>query len=152
MGRSRSPKDQTTMKILLAVDGSAYTKRVLDYLSTHKELLSGQHQFTAITVVQPITQHAAHYLDKSVIDSYYNDTAKEVLDPVVAHAGQQGWNLSTLHPVGHAGDAIAEAAAAGKYDLVVMGSHGHSNVANLLLGSTVARVLARSKAPVLIVR
>jgi nucleotide-binding universal stress UspA family protein len=54
--------------------------------------------------------------------------------------------------VGHAAEAIAEVAAAGKFDLIVMGSHGHSSVTNLVLGSVVTRVLAQAKVPVLIVR
>ena len=34
------------MKILLAVDGSAFTKKMLAYLATHEQLLSGNAEFT----------------------------------------------------------------------------------------------------------
>ena len=31
------------MKVLLAVDGSTYTKKMLAYLTTHEELMAGTH-------------------------------------------------------------------------------------------------------------
>jgi nucleotide-binding universal stress UspA family protein len=57
-----------------------------------------------------------------------------------------------LRPVGHAADVIAQTAKDGQYDLLVMGSQGHSAVGSLVLGSVTARVLARCSTPVLIVR
>jgi nucleotide-binding universal stress UspA family protein len=38
------------------------------------------------------------------------------------------------------------------YDMVVMGAHGHSALANALMGSTSRRVVRRCKTPVLVVR
>jgi nucleotide-binding universal stress UspA family protein len=38
------------------------------------------------------------------------------------------------------------------YDMVVMGAHGHSALANALMGSTSRRVVRRCKKPVLVVR
>jgi nucleotide-binding universal stress UspA family protein len=54
--------------------------------------------------------------------------------------------------VGHPGSLVAEEAEAGGYDAVVMGSHGHGALAGLLLGSTVSKVLAGCRTPVLVVR
>ena len=38
------------MKILLAVDGSEYTKKMLAYLTTHDELFSTSNSYTLVTV------------------------------------------------------------------------------------------------------
>ena len=46
------------MNILLAVDGSAYTKKMLAYLATHDELLGGNHQYTVLTVQAPLPARA----------------------------------------------------------------------------------------------
>jgi nucleotide-binding universal stress UspA family protein len=49
-------------------------------------------------------------------------------------------------------EGILRAARAAKCDAIAMGSHGRGAVAGLLLGSETARVLARSKLPVLVSR
>jgi nucleotide-binding universal stress UspA family protein len=140
------------MKILLAVDGSAYTKHMLAYLGTHEELFGPAPEFTAITVVTPVTPNVTHFLDKNIVEDYYRDEAEKVLKPVQAFAGQHQWNLTALSRTGHAGDVIAEMAENGRFDLVMMGSHGHGSIGALVLGSVAARVMARCKTPLLIIR
>ena len=39
-----------------------------------------------------------------------------------------------------------------KFDLLLMGSHGHGALGSLLMGSVVARVMATCSVPVLLVR
>lgn len=140
------------MRILLAVDGSAYTKRMLSYVAAHDELLGSRNEYTALTVVAAIPQHAQRYVDLQAVSGYYDDEAKEVLEPVTRFAAQLGWKLEAKHLVGNAGDLIAETAINGRYGLIVMGSHGHSALGNVVLGSVASRVLARCKIPVLIIR
>jgi nucleotide-binding universal stress UspA family protein len=48
--------------------------------------------------------------------------------------------------------AILEAAAARKCDLIVMASHGRRGLASLLLGSETQKVLTHAKVPVLVCR
>ena len=57
-----------------------------------------------------------------------------------------------LAPVGDPAGTITHKADAGRYDLIVMGSHGHTALGSLLLGSVAQRVLATCRVPVLIVR
>ena len=40
----------------------------------------------------------------------------------------------------------------GKFDLLVMGSHGHGTLTNLVLGSMATKVIAHCGVPVLLVR
>ena len=54
-------------------------------------------------------------------------------------------------PVGPPADVILKAAAKDT-DLIVMGSHGHTALGNLVMGSVSTKVLAESPVPVLIVR
>jgi nucleotide-binding universal stress UspA family protein len=140
------------MKILLPVDGSEYTRRMLAYIAAHDELLGAGHDYVAFTAVPPIPARAASFLDRSTLDDYYREQAEQVLKPVKAFAEQNGWKLRTASHAGHAADAIAAFAASEKPDLVVMGTHGHSSLGNVLLGSVATGVLARCKAPVLLVR
>lgn len=52
----------------------------------------------------------------------------------------------------YAADAILEAAAKRKCDLIVMASHGRRGIAHALLGSETQKVLAGAKVPVLVCR
>jgi hypothetical protein len=47
------------MKILVAVDGSSYTKRMLAYLAAHDEWLGEQHEYTVLHVVMAVPPRAA---------------------------------------------------------------------------------------------
>jgi nucleotide-binding universal stress UspA family protein len=143
---------ETSMKILLAVDGSPFTKRMMAYIAAHDELLGPQHDYTLLTVVTPIPPHAARHIDTKSLGEYYADQAEEVLGPLRKFVAQQGWRIQASHVVGHAADAIAEAAKAGKQDLVVMGAHGHSTLAKMIVGSVTTGVMARCEAPVLLIR
>ena len=42
--------------------------------------------------------------------------------------------------------------ASTQFDMVVMGSHGHSALGNLVMGSVTTQVLAHCQVPVLLVR
>jgi nucleotide-binding universal stress UspA family protein len=139
------------MKILLPVDGSDYTKRMLAYIAAHDELLGGNHEFVVFTAVTPIPAYAARFLDHGIVDGYYREQADGVLGPVKKFAAQNGWNARSIHATGHAAEAIAAVVEAEKPDLIVMGTHGHSALGNVLLGSVASGVLARCQVPVLLI-
>lgn len=140
------------MKILLPVDGSDHTKRMLAYVAAHDELLGASHDYTFLTVVLPIPSYATRFLERVMLDGYYDEQVEQVFKPVRAFADQQHWTYRTIHVLGHAADEIARTAEVGKYDLIVMGSHGHTSLGNVVLGSVASGVLARCRQPVLLVR
>ena len=53
---------------------------------------------------------------------------------------------------GHPADAIVEFAKAHQIDLIVMGTHGRTGVARLLMGSVAESVVRRAECPVLTLR
>jgi nucleotide-binding universal stress UspA family protein len=140
------------MKILVAADGSTYTKRMLAYLAAHDEWMGDHHAYTVFTVVSAVPPRAASALDKDTLKSYYGDEADKVFKPIRAFFGKQKLNAEYLSKVGPAAEHIAAQADKGGYDLLVMGSHGHGTLGNLVMGSVVTKVMAHSKVPVLIVR
>lgn len=140
------------MKILLPVDGSSYTKRMLAWLTTHDEWLADHHEFTVLTVVPAIPPHAAAMFPPDQLKSYYEDTAEAVFKPIRRFTGKHNLATNYVSKTGPAGDVIAKLADKGKFDLVIMGSHGQSNLMNLVAGSVATKVLASCKTPVLLVR
>ncbi|MGD8284828.1 MAG: universal stress protein [Desulfobacterales bacterium] len=49
-------------------------------------------------------------------------------------------------------EKIIDHSEKGKFDLIVMGTHGHGTLEDAMIGSTARRVVRRSKIPVLVVR
>lgn len=140
------------MKILLAVDGSPYTKKMLAYLTTHLEMFDPSNAFTLFTVQTPLPPRARAAVGADVANSYYAEGAEKVTAPVVKFLKRHGIDAKVVHKTGSAGELIAKQAEAGGHDLVMMGSHGHSALGNLVMGSVATQVLAHCKVPVLLVR
>jgi nucleotide-binding universal stress UspA family protein len=140
------------MKILLAVDGSNYTKRMLAYLAAHPELLGSTREFTALTVVTPVPPHVTGYIDRASLQRYYDDQAEEALKVVRDVVGEHQWKPTYVTKVGHPADVIAATAKEGDFELVMMGSHGQSPLSSLVMGSVTSRVLGHCTTPLLIVR
>ena len=141
------------MKILLPVDGSKYTKRMLSYIAAHDELLGGGgHEYLLFTVVPQLSNRAAAFFDRKTLAGYYHDEAQAVLRAPLAFAQKQGWSVRSAHAAGHAPDQIARYAARERPGLIVMGSHGLSALGSAVLGSVAQGVLSRCKVPVLFIR
>ncbi len=139
------------MKILLAVDGSSYTKKMLAYLAAH-ELFSSKNEYTAFTAQMMLPSQARVALGKELVTKYYEDESQRVMGPVHKFLERQGVKAKSVWKTGNPGELIAKLAEAEKFDLVVMGSHGRSALVNLVVGSVATQVLASCKVPVLIVR
>ena len=77
--------------------------------------------------------------------------AKKVIAPVSKFLLHHGIHANSSWKIGLAGAMIAKLAEDGRFDMVVMGSHGHGAWANLVMGSVTTQVLANCKVPVLIV-
>ena len=141
------------MKILLAVDGSPYTKKMLAYLCAHDELIGGnRNTFTALTVMPAMPPRARAVLSKEMVDEYYKDEATKVLEPVRKYLEQSCIFPKEQLEVGPAGEVIARVAQEGKYDLVIMGTHGHGAFGKLVMGSVSTQVLANCSVPVMLIR
>ena len=139
------------MKILLAVDGSAYTKKMLAYLATH-ELFTQGNAYTVYNVQPVLPPRARAVVGKEIVNQYYEEEAEKVLAPVAKFLLRHGIDAKSSWKTGHVGETLAKFADEGKFDLLIMGSHGHGTLVNLVMGSVATEVLAHCKVPVLLVR
>ena len=140
------------MKILVAADGSEYTKRMLAYLAAHDEWLGDAHQYTVLHAVPAVPPRAAAALDKEVLKDYYADEGEKVLKSIRTFFNKQRIQAEFISKVGPAADVIASTAEKGKFNLLMLGSHGHSALGNLVMGSVATKVMAHCGVPVLLVR
>lgn len=86
------------------------------------------------------------------MDLFIQKDARQGLRALKGEAGRAGVRAGTLVLRGVAHDAIGRACRARRADLVVLGTHGRTGMARLLMGSVAARVLVTAPCPVLTVR
>lgn len=140
------------MKVLLPVDGSPYTEKMLDYIGSLPEIFRFDHEYVLMTVVTPLLPQSAGMLRKEAVDEYYKETAEKVLQPAAANLSKKGLNCTTGFKIGYVSEALVEEASLGNYGLIVMGSHGHGALGNLVLGSVANAMLSKTTIPVLLIR
>ena len=70
------------MKVLLAVDGSGGTKKMLAYLATHEDLLGKAPQYIVLNVQPAIPARAAKAVGKETVLEYHRAEADAVLGGV----------------------------------------------------------------------
>ena len=140
------------MKILLAVDGSDYTRKMLDYVCTHQRLFDPSHEFVLLNAQAPVPPHARAAVGSGTVEDYYQDEARKVLEPAASALQARGIKVRSEWRAGPAGRTIGRFAEEGGFDMLIMGSHGHGALARLVMGSVSSEVLAECRTPVLLIR
>ncbi len=140
------------MKVLLAVDGSKDTKKMLAYLTAHEDLLGATTKFVVLNVQPAMTARAASFVGKEIVTEYHRTEAEAVLAPVTKFLDRHNMSYTSSYRIGHAAEEILGAAKKYKVDLIVMGSRGRGAIGSLLLGSVAQTILSASEVPVMVVR
>ena len=78
--------------------------------------------------------------------------ARDLAKPARGILERAGIAFGEEQHVGDPGSLLAQRAKKGRYDLVVMGSHGHGAWKSLVLGSVTSKVMSGCEVPVLVVR
>ncbi|MCK9515923.1 MAG: universal stress protein [Ottowia sp.] len=140
------------MKTLVAVDGSIYTRKMVDYITGHPELLASSTAMTVLTVMQELSPRAHAALGREEIEAHYERESTHILDAATARLSSVYKNLESRWQVGPEGRTIADFALQGGFDLIVLGAKGRSAVGKLIMGSTATKVMAYCEIPMLLVR
>jgi nucleotide-binding universal stress UspA family protein len=141
------------MKILCAVDGSPNSHASVAMLAKRLDIFRERPQLTLVYVHPPLPyKHAVAWAGKAAVAGYYTEESDAALADAMKTLAGLGIEFVVEKHVGDPSDELVRVAAAGGYDLLVMGTHGHGALANLVLGSVATKVLAKSKVPVLFLR
>ncbi|MEA2195541.1 MAG: hypothetical protein QOG42_1975 [Solirubrobacteraceae bacterium] len=132
-------------EILVAVDGSRESQRALEHAAA---LARDEHaRLTLVTVVAPVTVSPVPTLTSSAcVRDAYAEILATARDTVPGDVG-----VTTIFVEGSPAREIARLAKSGRFDLVVMGTHGRGRIAGALLGSVSREVLHCVRTPVLLV-
>ena len=138
-------------KILIATDGSEYTKKAVDYgvdLSKHTGA-----KLHAIYVVD--TAAFASIPMDAAWESMYEllrQEGDEATKYVAEKAESEGVEIERLTVEGHPADELIKYAENNSIDMIILGTIGKSGLDRFLLGSVAEKVVRNSKIPVLVVR
>ena len=140
---------QSFESILVAVDGSDHAYAAVRTATRLAVALSSK--ITIMTVYHAPSDALGEPNYSRALGQALAD-AQRVLDEarsVAVNAGARDPQVEAL--AGSPAATIIETAAAGAYDLVVVGGRGHSRLGAALLGSVSSEVAARAGRPVLVV-
>ena len=141
------------MKILFAVDGSPQSLAALESLVAKFGYFRETPLLTLIHVHLPVPyKAAAKWVGKETIQRYYDEESDAAQAGARAALTARGIAFDVDRRVGDPAEEIARRADSGQFDMIVMGTHGHTALANLVMGSVARGVLARSKVPVLLMK
>lgn len=132
-------------EILVAVDGSRESQRALEHAVA---LAREEHaRLTLVTVIAPVSIAPGPTLTPvPSIRQTYGEILARARDTVPEDVG-----VTTLLLEGSPAKEIVGLTRTGRYDLVVMGTHGRGRLAGALLGSVSRGVLHCAQTPVLLI-
>jgi nucleotide-binding universal stress UspA family protein len=140
------------MKILLAADGSSYTKKALAFLVTNHEIAGGEGEVVVVNVQPAMPPRVRSMVGAGAVQDYHREEAEKVLRPIEKFLQRHDIAFTTRWAVGNPGVEIVKAAKKDKAQMIVMGTHGHGILGRAILGSVAQNVLTQVEIPVLLVK
>lgn len=140
------------MKLLLAADGSKYTKMALAWLVANQAFEGADDELIVLNVQAPLPPRVRTVAGAQVVKDYYRDECARVLSPIERFLRLQAVPFISMTAVGDPHAEILRIAAAKKIQLIVMGTHGRGLLGRAVMGSVAQRVLADATVPVLMIK
>jgi nucleotide-binding universal stress UspA family protein len=94
-------------------------------------------------------QRAVSWAGKDAVQAYYDEESDSALSEALKLLAARNVPYHVEKRIGDAAQEIIDVATKDGCDLIAMGTHGRTALANLVLGSVATKVLAGTKLPVL---
>ena len=141
------------MKILFGTDGSDAALKALRALADRYGWFAGTPQLTLLHVHPPIPYGlAARWVGKQAIAEHCAEESAKALASARSLLDARQIAYDTAARIGEPAHEIVTFARDGAFDCIALGSHGHTALATLMLGSVAQKVLASATLPVLTLR
>ena len=144
------------MKVLITVDGSELALRAVTHAVKVLSGWGGQSGAGAeahvITVEPSVRGNVGRFVSKDDLEDYHREEGMKVIEPARALLEQAGIKCIPHIGVGAPGEVIDQYARDLGVDMIIMGSRGLGNIADMVLGSTSEDVLRLTDKPVLLVK
>jgi len=153
-----APKRES-LRVGVAVDGSAYGEAAVRWLLAHRDLFGPQPSFELLHAVRELPLQSKTLLANLADMSFTQERVRALRRQEYGRAvrstlplfAQAGVPVKQVELTGEAGEQLA-AYARRNLDLLVMGSHGQGLFKAAVLGSVATRVAARCATPLVLIR
>lgn len=136
-------------RVLVATDGSESAEAATDHAIAVAEAFDAD--LHAVAVVETRTGYDNAIVDPDTVRENLRADADAALQAVTERAEAAGMPVETARREGVPAEEIQAHAAERDVDLLLLGAVGRSGFQDLLLGSTVERVIRQSPIPVTVV-
>jgi nucleotide-binding universal stress UspA family protein len=141
------------MRILLAIDGSELSRHAVEYVIKHRDTLARGADLTCLFVdAPPVLRAVGAFGADPGMPPIPPVNPEKLVAPHLDALKAAGLDMALVVREGDPGVEIAHVAKEGKFDLIVMGTHGRRLLTRALLGSVANKVLLSGSVPVLLVR
>ncbi len=140
-------------KILYPTDFSEEANKALDFVVSLKD--AGAKEVVILHVIEKGSFDAiARYATKDILEIEKNLTKRafDEIKPIEERLKKKGFKVKVVISKAVPYMGILEVEKKEKTSVIVIGSHGVTNIAEILLGSVSEKVVRRAQAPVLVVR
>ena len=140
--------------ILVPLDLSAAAVQVCDAACDLARLIGARPILLHVVQAPPVMMSEVYAFDASQLSemsSAAEKSAAHKLRALARHCEKHGVKVTTVQRTGVPVTAILARAVSTKARYIVMGSHGHGAMYDLLVGSTTHGVLKKAPCPVLVV-
>jgi nucleotide-binding universal stress UspA family protein len=141
------------MKILFGCDGSPQALAALETLVKSFAYFRETPSLTLLYVHPAVPyKGAAAKIGKEAIQRYYEEESEAALSGARAAVAAKGIPFEIDKAVGVPAEEIVKRAGEGKFTMIALGTHGHTALGNLVMGSVATGVVALSRVPVLLLK
>lgn len=142
-------------KILYPTDFSDAAHKVLDFIIQLK--MAGTKEVILLHVVDDrdvynMEQHTARWTDISRIRKLWEKEISEAMNSIAQKLTDAGLKVTPRVVHGTPFESILKVEDEEDVSITVIGSHGKSNITEMLLGSVSEKVIRKSKKPVIVIK
>lgn len=140
------------MRILVPVDGSASSKRIIEFLGSRQSLLGDKADIELLNVQYSIPEGIVQRFGLEAVKEVYEAEGQAIFEKLAPELEAAGLDCKKKVLYGDFGRAFAREAEAFDADLVVMGTRGLSPIKSFFLGSVSNSALQYTMRPMLLIR
>jgi nucleotide-binding universal stress UspA family protein len=140
------------LKLLVPVDGSENSIRLVDYLVKWLGRLAEPVEMHLINIQPALHGEVGMFISKEQMREYHHDEGIKALQAARDRLDEADVDYTFHISVGDPAEVIVQFAREHHCDQIVMGTRGMGHFASLLLGSVASKVIQLADVPVMLIK